>query len=863
MIRIVLARLRALVRRDVIADEIREELQFHVAMRADELARRGLDPRDARRVALQRFGNPAVIQDRGYDVRGGGILETVLQDVRYGVRQLRRQPSFSIVAILTLALGIGVSTALFSVIDAALLRPLPYPHPEELVTLLIEENAPGGTPSQTFPSIIDIRAWRAVRGVVASAGMGRVTGFSPLIVDAGTPQRLTVGDASEGFLETYGVSPILGRGIQADDVREGAPRVALLGHAFWERQFGGDPNVIGRALRIQNEPVTIVGVLPVGFYADTAVWQPVRWYPNRGSGTPVIARLRPGVTRAQAAAALQAVTAPPIGPAGATSRLVISSMYDDETGGHGATIEMLAVGVGLILLIACVNVAGLTLARGATRDTEFAIRASIGAGRGRLVRQLLTESVLLASAGAAVGVLLACAALDSLVALIPFALPANSPVTINATVLAFALGLTIVTAVLFGLVPALKLSRAPGRISRVFAPGGRGGAPLSRRAGQWLIAIEVTLALVLVSGAGLIVRSFARLVAVDLGFDAARVLTLEVEPLEQSAALRRDYYMSLTDALRQLHEIESVGALDQLGLIGGGSWGFPKADNGAFVSGFQRVVLPGYFEAMRIAPLAGRLLQDADRPAGEAVLVNTTVAKQYFAGSPLGHTLRTSDKTARTWRVVGVVPDVRHSGPEATPGPEMYVLPDPHPPAKSALTLAMVMRLRNGATVSADHLAQLAKSIGPPVLRGSVRPAAALVSDQVAGPKHRMMLLALLGGFGLALTLVGIFSVTAYGVARRTREIGVRMALGARASQVVGTMVRDVAWPVVLGLAAGLGGTYYATRLIASFLFQIEPHDPATLAAVVTLLGVAAFLAAWLPARRAATVDPLIALRAE
>jgi hypothetical protein len=273
VIRLAIARLRALFRRDVITDEIREELQFHVEMRADEYAQRGLDVRKARLTALRRFGNLAVIQDRGYDLRGGGVLETILQDVKYGLRQLRQHPSFSIVAVLTLALGIGLSTSLFSMIDAALLRPLPYPNPQELVTVSVEEANPNGRPSRYAPSMADIRQWRVVTDFIAHAGMGRVNGFVPLIVDTGTAQRLTVAEVSEDFLETYGVVPVLGRGIHIDDTREGAPPVALLGHAFWQREFGGDPNVLGRVLRVQNEPVTIVGVLPAGFYSNTAVWQ--------------------------------------------------------------------------------------------------------------------------------------------------------------------------------------------------------------------------------------------------------------------------------------------------------------------------------------------------------------------------------------------------------------------------------------------------------------------------------------------------------------------------------------------------------------------------------------------------------------
>lgn len=868
-IRLAMARIRALFRRDPTIEEIREELSFHVEMRADEHVRRGLDPRLARRAALRRFGNPLLIQDRGYDVRGGGVLETILQDVKYGAKQLLRVPSFALVAVLTLALGIGVSTALFSVIDAALLRPLPYPNPEELVTLDVTEVRPGREQSRYAPSMADIRGWRALDTIVAHTGMGRVSGFVPLIVEAGAPERLIVAEASEGFLETYGVYPILGRSIRADDTRGGAPQVALLGHAFWQRAYGGDPKVLGRALRIENEPVTIVGVLPAGFYSHTAVWQakriPGAMLDMRGSGTPVIARLRPGVTLAQAAAALDSRTAPSTigGPAPAPSRVVIRSMYDDETGSFGATIRTLVLAVGLIMLIACVNVAGLMLARGAARDVELAIRASIGAGRGRLVRQLLTESLLLAAAGGVAGVLLAYVSLESLVALIPLALPPNSPVAINASVLAFALALTVVTALLFGLLPALKLSRAPTTISTAFSASGRGGAALSRRAGQWLIAIEVTLALVLVTGSGLILRSFARLVSVDLGFDVVDVLTLEVEPIDRSATLRRDYYASLADALRRLPEVAAVGAIDHLGLTGGSTYGMLQTDTGAHFGGPQRTVLPGYFAAMGVRARAGRLLEDADFSKADAVVVNASAARQHFGGDAVGHTLRAGGAVPRQLRIVGVVPDIRHAGPLGTVEPEVYMLPDPAPAKTSSLTLSMVMRLHDGRSLPADRLKQLAGSLGPRVLVGKTRSAAAVVSQQVAAPRQRMWLLTLLGTFGLMLTLVGIFSTTAYAVARRTREIGVRVAFGARPAQVVGAMIRDAVWPVALGLTAGLACTHYATRIISSLLFETTPYDPPTLAAAVSLLAFAACLAAWLPARRAALVDPTTALRAE
>ena len=866
------AKVRALFRRDATADEITEELRFHVEMRADEYVQRGFDAASARQAALRRFGNPAVIHDRGYDLRGGGVMETVLQDVKYSWRQLRRQPSFTILAGLTLTLAIGLSAALFSVIDAALLRPLPYPDPERLVTVSIEETDRNGRPLGFSPSIEDIRQWRTMPGIVAQAGMGRVTGTVPVstgvIVDVTTPQRVSVGEASEGFLETYGVMPLVGRGFTAGDTLDGSPAVALLGHGFWQREFGGDRGVIGRDLRIQGHPVTIVGVLPAGFYTNTALWRPPQFTGGmqrmRGSGATVIARLAPGVTPTHAQAALDAVTprSTMMGKTSAPSRVKLVAMYEQETSPFRSTLGTLSLSVALILTIACVNVAGLILARGATRHGELAIRAAIGAGRGRLIRQLLTESLLLAFASAIAGVLLAAVVLDSLVALVPLSLPANSPVAINATVLGFALALTTVTSLLFGLLPALKLSRAPATLGAVLG-GGRGGAPLSRRAGQWLIGVEVALALVLMAGAGLVLRSFAKLVSVDVGFGASQLFAFEVEPLDQNAAVRRDYYVSLADAIRRLPEVAAAGAIDQLGVTGGGRFGFTKADNGASVSGPMRVVLPGYHEAMGVRARAGRLFEDADRTSADVVLVNATLAQRYFGGNAVGHSLQVGMKDARSLRIVGVVPDIRHSGPLRATQPEIYVLPNPADTKASDMRLAIVVRLRDGTSLPAGRLERTAESLGSRVLVGPVRPAADVLSEQVTRPRHRMLLLTMLGVFGLLLTLVGIFSMTAYAVARRTREIGVRVAFGARPAQVVHAIVLDAAKPVAVGVAVGLAGAYYATRIISSFLFETAPHDPATLATVVIVLAVAAGAAAWLPARRAVAVDPVAALRAD
>ena len=862
------ARVRALMRRNAVADEIREELEFHLRMRAEGYERAGESPHDAARHARQRVGNLAVLQDRGYDVRGGGFMESVWQDARYAIRQCARQPGFTVVAILTLALGIGLSTALFSVIDAALLHPLPYPHPEQLVTIQVAQTD-RGRPMQLAPSAADVRKWRGMSSVIAHIGAGRLSGTLRLIVDTGTAQRLTVASASEDFLETYGIAPILGRSFHVEDTRQGAPGVALLGHAFWESQYGGDPAVIGRSIRIQDAPFTIIGVLPAGFYNNTAVWRPDQrpdaWLEFRGTGTPVIARLQPGVTRDDAARQLTAATAPPVfGKTSSPPRAAVTSLYDDVTSDYPGTLRALTWAVGLIVVISCVNVGGLLLARGAARRQELTVRASIGAGRGRLLRQLLVESVLLAFAGSIVGVGLAYVSLDSLVALIPLSLPANSPPTLNATVFTLTVLLTVITALGFGLVPAVKLSQVVTLHTMLGGTNRHAGAPLSRRSGQWLIGAEVALALILVSGAALMIRSFSKLLNVDLGYDPSSVLTLEVEPVDQTAGIRARFYPALQAALFHVPDVTAVGAIDQLALTGAATYVFDKADTGIDMEGPQRTVLPGYFEAMDVRPLMGRLFEHADLAAAEAALINTSGNTKYFNGAAVGHTFTTTiNKLPRQLRIVGVIPDIKHGGPQDRGGAQMYVLPDPRPDIPTMDALAMVMRVRGVGTIAPERLKQIAESLGPRVLIGRIRPASDVVSQEVERPRHRTLLLSLLGGSGLLLMLVGIFGMTAYAVARRTREIGVRIAIGASSANVLTMILVDVATPVAFGIAVGLAGAVFATRVIASFLFKTTPSDPGTLVVVVVTVAIVATIAAWIPSRHALRVDPVSALRAE
>ena len=860
--RIVAATVRALLRRDVVAGEIREELDFHLQSRVEHFERQGLSRDEARRAARQRVGNLAVHQDRGYDVRGGGLMETIWQDVRYAVRLLRKQPGFTLVAVLTLALGIGASTAIFSVIDAALLRPLPYPDPEQLVEVKIATQRPGWPePSSLGPSLADVRQFqRADSPLSAIAIWDRLT--YGRIVEGPEPERVDGIEISESYLAAYGLAPVAGRPFSAADFREGAPRVVMLGYGYWQGRYAGDRNVIGRVVRFDGEPAAIVGVMPP--QADVApVWLPLRVTPSldrRGYGRNTVARLRPGVSREHAEVQLSAMVQDEPGPTGTTASVELSSLLDDATGPYRTTLTVIGGAVGLILLIACVNVAGLLLARGATRQAELAVRASIGAGRGRLVRQLLAESLVLAAAGGALGVIVAWISIDALVANIPMSLPSNAPVTLNLKVLAASVALIVLTGVLFGLMPAFRLSRV--QIGTALARGGRRrGSGLSRRGSQLLIATEIALAVVLVAGAGLMIRSFARVLSVDIGFDPDAFLTVEVAPIQQTAAVQEQFYPALLQALGNVPGVASAGAVDHLPLTG--VWTITSASvDGRSVSVGIRQFLPGYFETLGIPLQAGRWMTPADYSSAlPVVIVNETAAREMF---PDGNVVGRQIIVSGSLTVIGVAGDIRSNGPFGREASEVFV---PFRASASslrrALALTVVVRPTGENRDLPNQLRRAAASVGPRVLVERIRTGGDWLGDRVITPRRRTVLLGLLGGLGLVLAAVGVFGMTAYAVSRRTQEIGVRMAFGARPGVVVRQMLRDSAMPIAIGTIVGLGGAALATRLIASFLFQTDPIEPVTFAAVAALLMATGCLAAWIPARRAARVDPVLALRTE
>lgn len=785
-----------------------------------------------------------------------------MQDLRFGIRQLLRRKGSSLLAIVTVALGVGATTAIFSVVDSTMLRPLPYPNPEQLVSVGLTETLPDGKTSRPGPSMEDMLRLRTATDVFSSVeGFGSIA--NGYISDGATPERLQVVTFTEGYLAQHAVRPLLGRDFMASDMTGTSPLVALLGYGYWQARYGGQ-DVLGQTIRLGDHVATIVGVLPRTFNPNTPVSVPLIVTPDEfgrrglGSRINIVARLQPGVT-------LDAATQRGSVVLGGPATVRLTSRLATVTTPQLPTVKVLLGGVGLLLLLACVNVAGLLLARGATRQSEVAVRASLGATRSRLIRQLLIESLVIAVPGAALGVLLAWITLDAVVANVPLVIPSNSPAAINLTVLLGTMLLLIPTVLIAGLLPAVRLSRV--QLSAALMSGGRhGSTPLSRRGGQLLIGIEVALAVVLVSGAGLMLRSMMHLSHVDLGYEPRGLVTMQVLPLDQSPGVHAQYYASLLDRVRRLPGVESAAISNYFHMGTGMRTSAVRGSGGAeMVASYS--VSPDYFATVGARLSEGRWPTQAEIDAGvRPVVLNQKAAALLFPdGSALGRTVMSSGPAARPATVVGVMEDVRNDGPTGTGRfyPQHVFFPLDAAPDDLTAAMTLIVRVNDHTRSLGNDLRTLAGALGPRVLVERIRSGEELLAAGVLTPKRRTVMLALLGGLGLLLAIVGIVGVTAFAVARRTREIGVRLAFGARPRQVVAVVLRDAVIPVLAGTLVGAGASYVATDAIRSFLFGVTPTDPWTLSTVsiaVALFGVAA---AWVPALRATKVDPMDCLRAD
>jgi predicted permease len=800
----------------------------------------------------------------------------MLQDLRHAVRMLIKSPGFTVIAVLTLAVGIGANTAIFSVVHGVLLRPLPYPEPERIVRVW-EQTSRGARVSVSFPNFLD---WR--EQVTAFDSMAAYQGGREAVLGGTEPVFADVFRVTRGYFDVFGVAPAVGRTFTTEEERVGGVPAAVVSEAFWTQNLGGNPDLQTRRVEVRGLTCRVVGVMPAGFaYPEGAdVWIPKELFADKsgrsGHNISVVARLRTGVSLAQADAQLDTVVARLRERYPDTSDALSATsvrLHEALAGGSRDPLLMLVGAVGLVLLIACANVAGTLLARGEERRKELAVRAALGAARWRIARQLLTENVVLSLGGALGGLLLAAWLVRALLAINPVGLPRHDAVGINLPVVLFALALAILTPLLFGLVPSLQVSRM--ELRETLSEGSRAGTPpLRGRVRSALVAAEVAVALLLLVGAALLIRSFSNVMSVDMGFDTRGIITAEMSlpgsryPNETESA---GFYRELLPKLRAIAGVRAAGAINAFPLSGSDSSGtfILEGDPDSRASGTQasyRVVTPGYFEAMGIPLLNGRLIGDEDVFGRDIVVaVNQDFVRRYIpSGDPIGRRFRYHgmDSLNEPWMtIVGVVGNVKHASLVRETVPEAYVS-------------YLQRRLRTRTMTVAVRPAGLSMAPGlVPLLREPVRQADPdvpvefstldeRVGRSVAERRFTMLVLGLFAAIALLLAAVGIYGVLAYSVVQRTQEIGIRMALGADPRSVVQLMLRGAMGAVSIGVALGVAGALLATRTLQSFLFGVRPLDPLAFIGAVGLLTGVALLAGYVPARRATRIDPLLALRA-
>jgi putative ABC transport system permease protein len=869
-------RLRSLLSGRRLDRELDEELRYHLERQVDANVARGLSPAQARREALLAIGGVEQRKEECRDTRRVRLVGDLLQDLRYAGRTLHRSPAFTIAAILTLTLGIGTTVAMFTVVNGVLLRPMPFPQPDQLFLVSL---APRG-PFMRQPALADHHyvAFRA-----SNRAFGQLAAFATYrgnLIGAGDPAVITVGSVTPEFFSALQVPPAAGRTFLPGDDQPDRRRIVVLSERLWRGRFGSDPAIVGKDVTLDGVRHAVVGVMPSGFdFPNRAeAWTPkdMRLDPGMSLMYPVLGRLKPDVTVEQARAQFDTFMHQLPDPPGAEAKdwlVGILPLKDLLVADIRRSLQIFAGAVMFVLLIACANVANLLLARASGREREIAVRAALGAGRARLIRQLLTESTLLALAGGALGILAARWGVPALLALAPRGrIPRLEMIVVDRSVLAFAIGVSLLTGIVFGLAPALRLTRR--RFAGSLLPGGRmlqGGQERLRAA---LVVGEIALALTLLTGAGLMLKSFLRLRAVDPGFRPDHVVTLTVNLPGSTYSTVQKVHAFQHDTLARLSSLPDVvvaGAVNWRPLGGQHMNGDFQVDGpSALPVNFnvdKPTVSPGYLGAMGITLLRGRDFKDSDDAAGAGVaIVSRSVARALSESEDvIGKrvTLESRPAPADWLTIVGVVNDVKQLGPALPSHPAIY---RPYPQVQRPSLLRHMNFVVRTAT---DPVRVL------PSIRGALRavdkdqPAAsiALMADVLgaatAEPGFHMRLLGTFAMVALVLALVGTYGMLAYSVALRTHEIGLRMALGARPGAVLWMVIRRTLALGAAGIVIGIAGALFATRILASLLFEITPTDPATFGAVALTILVAALAAGFIPARRATRVDPLVALRHE
>jgi putative ABC transport system permease protein len=863
-------------------DDLDRELQSHLDPEAEDRRDAGLSADAAREAALRTLGNQAWLKE---DVRARAPLAAIddlLQDLRYGLRMLRRHPGFTIVAALTLALGIGANTAMFSVVEAVLLRPLPYPAADRLVMVWENVNLPAYKNDRNTPSPGNFNDWR--RQATAFSAMAAIGYRAWNLTGAGDPTRIDGEAVSAGLFSVLGVDAALGRTFTDEEDQPGGPKVVVLGHGLWTDRFGSDRAIVGRKMLLDDTPYTIVGVMPRGFAfpdPDDRLWIPIGLTPeqlaNHGSHfLRVVARLKPGATLAQAQAEIDGIAAHltqqyPASNTGVGARVM--SLRDQTTGDVQPTLLLLLGLVGFVLLMVCANIGNLLLARASAREREFAVRAALGAGRGRVLRQLLTESVLLALLGGVAGLLLASWGISALRTLAPASLPQATGLSLDASVGAFNFAVACLAGLACGLAPAWHAERHD--LHAAIKSEARGSSHRSAaRARNLLVVAETALGVVVLVGAGLLLRSFRQLQNVAVGFESDRVLTFRVAlPAPRYGALqkRTAFYRELVDRLGAMPRVQSAGGISFLPLtLSGRSTGInvegdppPAPGEVKFVD--FRSVTPGYFATLRIPIIEGRDVAWSDMPdAPAAIVVSQAAARAFWPNrDAIGRRIKlgSSNNTSIPWlTVVGVVGNVHQFDLVRQPRPAIYLAGSQDPGTGDTVRDWVVRTAGDPAALApAARSAVWAVDGALPITR--LQPLDRVRAAATGREQFTLLLVTLFAVLALVLAAVGLYGVTAYAVAQRTRELGIRVALGATSRDVV-RLVLDMGGRLVLvGLAIGTLAALMLSRLMSTLLFGVSARDPMTFAGVALLLAAVSMVACYIPARRATRVDPVIALR--
>jgi putative ABC transport system permease protein len=868
-------RIRALIRRDAVLHDTDEELRSHLEMEAHANREVGMSDEDADRAARKSFGNLGSIKDRAYEVRGGGSMEVLLQDLRYGIRLLLKHPGFTLVAVATLATGIGANTAIFSIVNAVLLRPFPFPQADQIV--MVSEGAGGNV---SYPNFAD---WKDDRNLFASTSAVRGD-ESYNFTGGGEPERLQGRLVSAGFLSTLKVNPILGHDFTPDDDRPGAVPTVLLSHVFWNRRFNADPAIVGRPITLNNQSYTVAGVLPRDFQfdRDADVTIPIGLsadrFKARGAdpGIIVVARLLPNATEHQAQAALNVVYARlehdyPSSNTG--RRAYLTPMHEYFVGSARQPLLILLGSVGLVLLIACANVANLLLVRGSARKREISVRVALGANRWRIIRELLTGSFLLALIGAALGVLLAHWGTASIARQLPGSIPRLAEAEVDLQVLLFTLGASVLTGLLFGLAPALQASRL--NLTDALKDGDRGSAGSRQHLRSALVVCEVALTLTLLVGAGLLIQSFLRVMQVDPGFRSDNLLTMQVSVNNPDGKQVDSFFKQLQENVRRLPGVKSVAVSNGMPFAGVNHptyfiEGKPLPRNGAAPVANRYTVSPGYFQTMGIQLLKGRVFTPQDTPTTPlvAVIDEALVYRTFPNEDPIGKRLSQASDFSQVYEIVGIVRHVEPynlDSPTIRP-PQFYfsfnqISPDRLPGSTRRINLLLRTDVEPTSLTSAVR-AQIA-SLNKDQAVFNVRTMDDIVSESVAPRRFSMMLLTVFAIAALLLASIGIYGTMSYAVAQRTREIGMRITLGAQRENVLRMVLGEGMKLALVGVALGLIASFALTRTMKNLLFGISTTDPLTLLGITLLLTAVALFACWIPARRATKVAPLIALRYE